>query len=484
MKHRNAGILEKNAARPAKKTTKPASRLIALLAALSAALPAAALDLGSIREDEVAVYVQDLQTGRVLAEHRADVPVNPASTMKLVTAFAALRALGGGFRWLTEFKSDGRLRPDGLLEGDLYWVGSGDPVFDQHDLLEMQAQLRDNGVKRIGGRLAFDRGVWTHTGTAADFTDDADQAFATAPDPQMLSYKVVWLTLGRDNATGAATIQTSPPLPGIPLHNLARFSRSTAPCPKPRKFVWGQYRDGVLTVRGNVPPSCAGKTVYVNMLDIRDFSRLSFVNQWQAGGGSIGDGLAVGGTPPKARTLASVYSKPLRDVLADMNKHSNNLIARTVFLTLGERASGGGVQNPAAAVRRQLQDAGINTAPLVLENGSGLSRQERLSARMLGHMLQKAYRSPFRTAFINTLPIAGTDGTLKNRFKTIGLPLRLKTGTLKNVRALAGYYLGGNGRPPLAVVVIINSERADKLLGEMDRLVERLVALPDTARRP
>ena len=454
-------------------------KTIVLLTVL-ASIPAAALDLGGIRDDEVAVYVQDLQTGRVVAEHRADLPVNPASTMKLVTAFAALRALGGDFRWLTEFKSTARLRPDGLLEGDLYWVGSGDPVFDQHDLLEMQAQLRDNGVKHIGGKLTFDRRIWHHTGTAADFADDADRAFATAPDPQMLAYKVVWLTPEYDAATGKLNVKTSPPLPDIPLQNLAVFGRSSAPCPKPQKFMWGKYRDGILTVHGKVPPSCAGKAVYVNMLEMRDFSRLSFINQWRGGGGTISDGLAIGGTPPQARTLARIYSKPLRDILADMNKHSNNLIARTVFLTLGERASHGnaGRQNPAAAVQSQLQAAGINTAPLVLENGSGLSRRERVSARMLGNMLQKAYHSRFRAAFIDTLPIAGTDGTLKNRFKAIGAPLRLKTGTLKNVRALAGYYLGGNGRPPMAIVVIINSGRSDKLLGEMDRLVERLINPP------
>jgi len=101
---------------------------------------------------------------------------------------------------------------------------------------------------------------------------------------------------------------------------------------------------------------------------------------------------------------------------------------------------------------------------------------QRIAHLSHGDMLAAAYRSPFKQAFIGSLPIAGRDGTLKSRFKNIGTPLRLKTGTLKNVRALAGYYLGGNGSDPLAVVVIINSERADKLLGEMDKLIERLIA--------
>ena len=257
----------------------------------------------------------------------------------------------------------------------------------------------------------------------------------------------------------------------------AWYKQWYAPCPKPAKFVWGKYENGILTVYGKAPSSCLGKEVYVNMFDAQDFARRSFINQWRHGGNSISDGLAVGPVPPQARTLARIRSKPLRDVLADMNKHSNNIIARTVFLTLGERATADKArQNPEAAVRSRLALSGIPTAPLVLENGSGLSRRERVSARMMGDMLAAAYRSPFKQAFIGSLPIAGRDGTLKSRFKNIGAPLRLKTGTLKNVRALAGYYLGGNGSDPLAVVVIINSERADKLLGEMDKLTERLIA--------
>ena len=158
-----------------------------------------------------------------------------------------------------------------------------------------------------------------------------------------------------------------------------------------------------------------------------------------------------------------------------MNKHSNNLIARTVFLTLGHQENGPhSVQNAEAAVRRQLVSAGLDDEALVLENGSGLSRRERLTARFLGSMLFQAYRSPFRDTFIHTLPIAGTDGTLRGRFRQLGRSLRMKTGTLRDVRALAGYWLPPNGRK-LAVVVIINSHRSGGYLPDMDAMVRRIV---------
>lgn len=441
-------------------------------------LPAAALDLGGLRPDEAAVYVRNLQTGEVIAEHRADVPVNPASTMKLVTAFAALRALGADFRWQTAFKSTAPLRPDGLLDGDLYWVGSGDPVFDQNGLLEMQAQLRDKGVRRIGGHLVLDRSVWPHTGSADGFDDDAHRAFATAPDPQMLAYKVAAVTPGYALGNASAPPALNPPLPDVLVDSRAVFTPSPAPCPDPSRFLRGRYAEGVITVEGRAPAACAGREIYVNMLGAAEFAGRSFAAHWRQNGGSLADGLMQGKIPPAARTLASRISKPLGEVLADMNKHSNNIIARTVFLTLGERFGGRDTQDPDAAVRVQFMLAGIDTAPLVLENGSGLSRRERVSARMMGEMLAAAYKSPFGRTFAATLPAAGGEGTLKNRFRHIGAPLRLKTGTLKDVRALAGYYAGGNGTPPLAVVVIINSPRAEKLLGELDRLTERLIFPP------
>ena len=453
-------------------------RLLPLLCLLLA-LPAAAADLGRIRPDEVAFFVQDLRSGKVLAEHRADVPLNPASTMKLVTAYAALRALGGDFRWQTEFKSAAPLRGS-LLDGDLYWTGSGDPVFDMPELLEMQAQLRDNGVRHIGGHLVFDRSVWPHAGTSAGFADDAKRAFTTAPDPQMLAYKVVRLT-PQAGANGALVPHTTPPLPEIPLLNRAAFAATPAPCPKPARFLRGKYENGVLVLEGSAPSSCAGKDVYVNMFDAPEFARRSFANYWRQGGGILSDGLMQGDTPAAARTLARVQSPPLREVLAEMNKHSNNIIARTVFLTVGRHAAADKRrQNPAAAVRAQLLLSGISTAPLVLENGSGLSRRERISARMMGEVLAAAYKSPLRRDFVASLPVAGHDGTLKSRFKNIGAPLRLKTGTLADVRALAGYYLNGN--QALSVVVIINSPRAGRLLGELDKLTERLIFPPPAPR--
>ncbi len=445
--------------------------VVSLLLGLTV-LQAAAVDLGRIRAEEVAVYVQDLNSGEVLEAHREDVALNPASAMKLVTAFAALRSLGSDYRWQTELKTAAGQR-NGVLDGDIYWVGSGDPVLDQDGLTAMQQQLRDGGISRINGQLVLDGSVWNGRDSADGFSDDSGEPFMTAPDPHMLAYKVVWAVPER-NESGGVAIRTNPPLPNIAFDNRVSLSGSASACGSLSRYMNAVYGKGVLSFSGSLPESCLGKEMFINMLEPKEFAQHSFINQWRAAGGSISDGLRLGRAESGAKVVARHRSKRLAEVLSDMNKFSNNLIARTVFLKMGERSADGlTAQHSEAAVRRELASAGLDDEALVLENGSGLSRRERITAKMLGQMLGKAYRSPFQTAFVDSLPIAGTDGTLKTRFKHIGPPLRLKTGTLKNVRALAGYYL--DDKRPLAVVVLLNSPRAGGLLEELDALVTRIV---------
>lgn len=484
----------------------------AALLALAAAWPVQALELGNIRAGEVSVYVQDLESGVVQVSHRADVPMNPASAMKLVTAFAAFRKLGEDYRWSTEFKSSAPIE-QGRLAGDLYWVGSGDPVFDQNSLLSMQQQLRERGVQAIGGQLVLDRSLWGKVDNPADFAADAAETYMTAPDPHMTAYKVVWLKPQRDEA-GALSWTSNPPLPEVRIDSsrlqitvphsenasAAKKARSAkqqqdapkqaadvekqaatdkplksveAKCSAPQRHIHTVYQNGVLTVSGKLPEACLGHEIYANMLNTPTFAAKSFINHWREQGGTVSDGFTTGKTPENAHVLAVWHSKPLAQVLADMNKHSNNVIARTVFLKLGESADAAqALQAADAAVRAELAAAGVDASALVLENGSGLSRRERVSAQMLGEMLAAAYRSPFGKAFAAGLPQGG-EGTLKNRFSHTDGLLRLKTGTLKNVRALAGYWLG---EKPKVVVALVNSEQSDLYLKDLDYLVLQLAA--------
>lgn len=445
------------------------SLLVLLLCSLS--WSAWALDFGRIRDDEIAIYVQDLASGQVLWDHRSEASVNPASTMKLVTAFASLQALGKDYRWRTELKSPAVVQGD-TLYGDIYWIGSGDPSLDQNGLIALQQQLRSKGIRKITGQLVLDRSLWGDVKNAKEFAADGNSIFMMPPDPNNVAYNTVSVKVGRTPA-GETEIMTNPPLPEIQLDNQTAWSDSTAACHSVKWYLHQQYHSGIWTFRGHIPASCQGEELHVNLFSATDFARRSFINQWRAGGGEISDGLRIETAPATAKTLAAIQSKPLGDILTDMNKFSNNLIARSVFLKLGQvNNQTEALQRAAAKVRLELELAGVDTTPLILENGSGLSRQERVSAKMMGQLLEKAYYSPLQQEFIHTLPIAGTDGTLKTRLRQAGNHLHLKTGTLNNVRALAGYWLG---EQPKIVVVIINSPKAEAYLKDLDRIVSEIV---------
>jgi D-alanyl-D-alanine carboxypeptidase/D-alanyl-D-alanine-endopeptidase (penicillin-binding protein 4) len=437
---------------------------------------AQALDLHGLAPGEVAIWAAPVEGPGLgtnpLIEHRADAAMNPASTMKLVTSYAALSRLGPGYRWQTRLVSPAPI-VDGVLRGDLYWVGSGDPRFDQRDLIELSAELRRRGIREIAGRLLFDRSVWSGVGRSDDFDGDAERAFMVAPDPQLTSFKVAWLAFYNDSL--GPRVALDPALPGV---NLSAKLSDGGPgaCGDVRNRVAIRVAGDSISVTGKLPQGCDGARAFVNVLGPQAFSQQSFVAAWRGQGGVGPAGFGVGTAPAGAAVLASHDSEPLLDALYYTNKYSNNTMARTLFLTLGKEEAPGS-DTPAGAeraVRRTLAEAHISDEPLVLENGAGLSRRERVSARLMGQLLLAAARGPYAGEFLASLPIAGEDGTLKKRFADVGARLRMKTGTLRDVRALAGYWLAPDGRR-LAIVVIANSPRAPQLAAPIDEIVADII---------
>ncbi|MGO3858406.1 D-alanyl-D-alanine carboxypeptidase/D-alanyl-D-alanine-endopeptidase [Neisseriaceae bacterium CLB008] len=460
--------------------TKPQRALAgaATLLALTVSLPAQALNFGQIPQPEIGIYVQDLRSNQIVYQHNAHKPFNPASTMKLVTTFAALDKLGPDYVWPTFFRSNAPIE-NGVLKGDLYWQGSGDAVFDQKDLQAMQAQLLMQGIHQIDGNLVFDRSVWQTMGSAEGFANDAKEAFTTPPDPQMVAYKVAWLNVKAD-ANGQPTLDMIPALPSVTLSTDLKPSTATS-CLKLKNFLSVDTpTDTEVLVKGSLPPSCIGSQTYVNVIaSPMTFAHQSFLANWAQLGGQNTPILMNGKTPQNARILAAHASAPLKNVIQDMNKASNNVIARTLYLTLGAhpQAQADTATEAENKVRQSLSQHHVGDRDfLILENGSGLSRKERLTPRLMGDLLQQAYNSSFKQDFIDSLPAAGAEGTLKTRFKELGSPLRLKTGTLSNVRALAGFWLPTDpSQKPLGITVVINSPNATRYIEDMDALVQELI---------
>ncbi len=428
---------------------------------------AAALDLHGLRPDEIALWAAPVENKVELLAHRADAPVNPASTMKLVTSWAALEILRPTYRWTTRLVSDAPV-VDGALKGDLYWIGAGDPRFSEADLSLLLRDLRLRGVRRIEGRLMLDKSVFGQLSNADGFEEDEGKTFTVGPDSHLTGLKVAWLRFFNDE--NGARVVLDPPLPGISVNSALRPGGNES-CKDVRQWASIRQEGDKVSISGVLPRACDGARAYLNVLDHNSFANQSFSAWWQEQGGAGPQGFGVGTAPAGARELASHQSEPMTAALADMNKYSNNTMARTLFLTIGHEAGG---DNPVAdagkAVRQLLASRQIDASALVLENGSGLSRRERVTARMLGEVLRDAARGPYGGELIASLPIASEDGTLKKRFAVWGPRIRMKTGTLKNVKALAGYWQAADGRR-LALVAIVNSPRALEMGAALDAVV-------------
>lgn len=445
---------------------------LGLAALLCLCARALALDLGAIRPGEVALWVADVDSGKVLAEHRAQQPLQPASTMKLITGWAALEQLGPDYRWRSEMRSAAPLE-GGVLRGDLYWVGRGDPRFYLPDLYEMLAELRRRGVEKLEGRVLLDKSAFNGVGSADGFERDADRAFTVAPDTHLTHLKVAWLHYYHDGA--GARVALEPALPQLALTSRLEDGGDAA-CGDVRRHVKVTQTAGRIVVEGRLPRACDGAVSYVNVEEHDGYAEGSFTALWRELGGAGPQAFGAAPLPAGTRLLAQHDSLPLSTILADVNKFSNNTMTRQIFLTLGATSAPGTDTRAAAAaaVRAQLRAHGLDDGTLQLENGSGLSRSERVSAELLGRVLLAAARGPWSGELLASLPVAGRDGTLKKRLGGCGPGLRLKTGTLDDVSAVAGYWQGGGRR--LALVAIVNSTRAPQLTPALDQLVARVVA--------
>ena len=459
--------------------------LMALATATSAAtspdLWPASLDSSLARagipRSATSLLVQEVDSGATTMSHRISEPMNPASVMKLVTTFAALDQLGPTFTWKTRLAAAGPIR-DGALGGDLYVAGGGDPRLSRERLWLMLRELRSRGIRRIDGDVLIDRSHFKlppHDPGA--FDQRPLRPYNVGASALNVDYGSIPLRL-EPTPTGARASLDLPPA-GLLIDNRIRRSTQGA-CSDPASQLSASTRDSggstVLVLEGALPPSCtAGFDWNLAPLPPERLFEGLFRTLWRELGGEIGGRFRDGSLPPDVPLLVESSSPALPEVLRDMNKWSNNVIARHVLATLGAQAEPGrdSVEAGARVVEASLKAAGITTDGLVIENGAGLSRRERITARSLGQLLQAAWRSRTMPELVSSLPIAGRDGTARRRVANSPSAgaAHIKTGTLDGVRSLAGYVLGASGRR-YVVVLMINHPNAGAARDTQDALLE------------
>ncbi|WP_018149873.1 D-alanyl-D-alanine carboxypeptidase/D-alanyl-D-alanine endopeptidase [Leeia oryzae] len=445
--------------------------------AAPANLPASvadALKTARLPDSALSLFVQPVDENNPSLAFRAEMPVNPASTMKLLTTYAALEILGPAYQWQTQVISAGHLEQD-VWQGDIYIKAQGDPKFTQEQLWLLLRQLRQRGIREINGELKLDRSYFP-VGNEDDgvFDGSADRPYNVSPDPLVINFKTlrVQLTPTEDRVT----LLADPQLPDVMLVNQLKTMESGS-CADWKSQVSVLLQDKgkqkTLTFTGKFPKACPSANYYAAIGTHPMFAAASIRDTWRELGGlwpKLDNQLKqenwpIAISPENGSVLASQNSAGLSNVIQDVNKYSNNLMARMVFLALGRKA--GFNTNPLAAsieaIRVWLSGQKLSFPELVLENGAGLSRVERISTAHLGQLLLQAWRSPYMPEFMASLPIAGVDGTVKKRFANDELAsyAHLKTGTLNDVRALAGYVRTRSGHW-VVIAAIINHKAAER----------------------
>ena len=433
-----------------------------------------ALQAENVPLDNVSIYVRRIDTPQALVAYQADVPRNPASVMKLVTSYAALDLLGPSYRWKTQFYGL-NLPQQGKLQGGLWVKGSGDPALNTAHLAELAGELQQKfNLNEICCEILLDNSAYAPQNfDAAAFDGKPYRAYNAPAEALMVNQQAIRLQLipSNEKVTVVAYPNWSWLIKRIDIKPIA------GDCGDWKNGLQIKREGRVLSLSGEYPVSCGDKYLDVNWQGAEYVGGL-FYSAWEQAGGrwtqSDKTQIRLLNVPENAVLLTEHTSPTLAEILREMNKTSNNVMARALYLSLSRVNDASQVASTAKSeqvLKTWLQGKGLNFSELVLENGAGLSRQERISASHLGVLLGDAFRSPFMAELSAALPIYGVDGSLSKR-KDSGLYGRahLKTGSLENVRSFAGYLLDAKERY-WSVVFIANGVKAGATKPAQDALL-------------
>ena len=445
----------------------------------------AALARAKVPREALAAIVVDaapLANGKTapLLSHRANASVNPASVMKLVTTYAGLELLGPAYTWPTPVFVDGSIN-NGVLTGNLVIQGKGDPKLVLERLWLLLRRVQGLGIKTITGDILLDRSAMTIAPqNPADFDGEPLRPYNAAPDALLVNFKSVVMTFVPNPGAGVAAVSFEPPLANVQMQAsvplaAGKTAATLAECGDYRAALQADFSDPFrISFKGIYPAGCGEKVWPVAYADPASYGERAIAGLWTEMGGKLGGRVREGRPPANARAAFEMTSPSLAEVIRDINKYSNNVMAQQLFLSLSLNIS----PSPASleASRSVLQGwwrerFGAQDVP-VLDNGSGLSRQERITPQGLARMLQTAYVSGVMPELMASLPITGVDGTLRRSKSRVSQGwAHLKTGSLRDAAALAGYVHTTSGKR-LVMVGVINHPNAAAARPALEALVD------------
>ena len=418
-----------------------------------------ALSIRQVPEDSLSVFVQDLDSGEVVPRWNKQEARNPGSTIKLLTTLVAVDLLGPAYTWNTDVFVLGELE-NGRLDGDLLLKGYGDPFLVTERVWQLLRQIRQLGIREIDGDLQIDDSYFfPGEHDPAAFDRQPLRAYNVAPNALLMNFKVVryWFEPQQDSGTVRAWLD--PPMENVKVDN--RLTVEPGACRGYQRGIAISANEALseMVFIGKMPSGCELYAMDRTALSHNEFVYGLFLSLWRESGGEFYGGWRNTVAPEGLEPAISFSSIPLADVITRINKYSNNVMARQVLLTLSAEVLGepGTEAGGREVISNWVADNGLALDGLVLENGSGLSREARMTAAGMGAMLEFAWRQPYMPEFVSSLSLAGRDGTLRRRIDDSSLHgnAHLKTGSLDDVVAIAGYLQARSGRR-YAVVTMHN----------------------------
>ncbi len=429
------------------------------------------LDAYQMEPGSYSAWVQDVDADSPLLAVNADVARNPASTIKLLTTFLALEDLGPAYTWRTEVYLDGQLQ-DGRLEGDLYLKGYGDPFLVTERVWLLLRGLRQRGLRDIDGDLVIDNSFFAvPPEDSGAFDGQPYRVYNVTPEAFLINFRAVNFIFRPDPDEKGVQIIADPAPANLEIRNQLQI----------RDGRCGGYQGGirvapgeanvggVVTFSGRFGRDCPEYRLSRSVMSAREFNYGVVRSLWEESGGTI-SGAGRSATVDEAwETFYDFDSPPVSEVIRRVNKWSNNVMSRQVFLTMGAERYGapGTVDKARDAASAALAERGLDFPELRLDNGAGLSRDTQISTRNLARLLLAGHDSPYRSEFESSLALAGLDGTMRRRFRDDQLTgqMHIKTGRLNGVFAMAGYLRAASGRE-FVVVAMQNHPDAHRGPGE------------------
>lgn len=404
----------------------------------------------NIPMDSLSLYIKEHNADQPLMEMNADVPRNPASVIKLVTTYAGLEMLGPNFTWATRFHLDGKLQDD-TLNGNLIIQGGGDPFLVKESFWYALHSLQSKGLKHINGDLLIDDSLFEkESGSPGDFDKKPYHVYNAFPGAALVNFRAhQFYFRPRGNSV---YIYAEPPADNLDIKNKLHLIQGQ--CRGRHNLIQmnviKKYQRVVVEFAGDYPSGCGEQELIRSVLPDDLYIYGVFKSMWGQMGGTITGTAGRAPVYDDRYPFHTVSSRPLSDIINYINKFSNNVMARQLLLTIGQvtaKAQYGTKEMGARAIKDWLDKTGIPARDLYIDNGSGLSRKTQITARTLGLLLERANKGPFQPEFFASLSLAGLDGTMKKRLngKIPAGNVRIKTGVINDVRAMAGYIKSRNG---------------------------------------